>query len=213
MEASASHRPLQPEAPGGATAGIPAIANPAPLGLAAFALTTFVLSMVNSGLVSDKAEPVVFALALAYGGIGQLLAGMWEFKTGNTFGATAFSSYGAFWISFWALVTFFLKDIPAADAGHAVGLYLWAWGIFTTYMFVASLRTSVAVAVVFLLLALTFIVLGIGNSHGSAAGTGLVKIGGYLGLLTAIAAWYASFAQVVNSTFGRTLAPIGPLTH
>jgi succinate-acetate transporter protein len=213
MEASASHRPLQPEAPGGASAGVPAIANPAPLGLAAFALTTFVLSMVNSGLVSDTAEPVVFGLALAYGGIGQLLAGMWEFKTGNTFGATAFSSYGAFWISFWALVTFFVKDIPAADAGHAVGLYLWAWGIFTTYMFLASLRTSVAVAVVFLLLALTFIVLGIGNSHGSAAGTGLVKLGGYLGILTAIAAWYASFAQVINSTFGRTVAPIGLLTR
>jgi succinate-acetate transporter protein len=213
MEASASHRPLQPEAPGGASAGVPAIANPAPLGLAAFALTTFVLSMVNSGLVSDKAEPVVFGLALAYGGIAQLLAGMWEFKTGNTFGATAFSSYGAFWISFWALVMFFVKDIPAADAGHAVGLYLWAWGIFTTYMFLASLRTSVAVAVVFFLLALTFILLGIGNSHGSAAGTGLVKIGGYVGLLTAIAAWYASFAQVINSTFGRAVAPLGLLSH
>ena len=212
MEASAAHRPLQTEPTGGATAAVPAIANPAPLGLAAFALTTFVLSMVNSGLVSDKVEPVVFGLALAYGGIGQLLAGMWEFKTGNTFGATAFSSYGAFWISFWALVTFFVKDIPAADAGHAVGLYLWAWGIFTTYMFIASLRTSAAVAVVFFLLALTFILLGIGNSHGSAAGTGLVKIGGYVGLLTAIAAWYASFAQVLNSTFRSTVAPIGPLT-
>jgi uncharacterized protein len=213
MEASASHRPLQPEAPGGASAGVPAIANPAPLGLAAFALTTFVLSMVNSGLVSDKAEPVVFGLALAYGGIAQLLAGMWEFKTGNTFGATAFSSYGAFWISFWALVMFFVKDIPAADAGHAVGLYLWAWGIFTTYMFIASLRTTAAVAAVFLLLAVTFILLGIGNSHGSAAGSGLVKVGGYVGILTAIAAWYASFAQVINSTFGRTVAPLGPLSR
>jgi uncharacterized protein len=213
MEASASHRPLQPEAPGGASAGIPAIANPAPLGLAAFALTTFVLSMVNSGLVSDKAEPVVFGLALAYGGIAQLLAGMWEFKTGNTFGATAFSSYGAFWLSFWALVMFFVKDIPAADAGHAVGLYLWAWGIFTTYMFIASLRTTAAVALVFFLLAATFILLGIGNSHGSAAGTGLVKVGGYVGLLTAIAAWYASFAQVINSTFGRAVAPLGALSH
>jgi succinate-acetate transporter protein len=212
MEAS-SYRPVQEEPVGGRTAGVPAIANPAPLGLAAFALTTFVLSMVNSGLVSDKTEPVVFGLALAYGGIAQLLAGMWEFKTGNTFGATAFASYGAFWISFWALVQFFVKDIPAADAGHAVGLYLWAWGIFTTYMFIASLRTSVAVAVVFLLLALTYILLGIGNSHGSAPGAGLVKIGGYVGLLTAIAAWYASFAQVVNSTFARTVAPIGPLSH
>ena len=213
MEASAVHRPLQPETTGGVTAGVPVVANPAPLGLAAFALTTFVLSMVNSGLVSDKAEPVVFGLALAYGGIAQLLAGMWEFKTGNTFGATAFSSYGAFWLSFWALVMFFVKDIPAADAGHAVGLYLWAWGIFTTYMFIASLRTTVAVALVFLLLALTFILLGIGNSHGSAPGAGLVKIGGWVGLVTALAAWYASFAQVLNSTFGRTVAPIGPLSR
>jgi uncharacterized protein len=210
MEASASHRPLQPEAPGGASAGVPAIANPAPLGLAAFALTTFVLSMVNSGLVSDTAEPVVFGLALAYGGIGQLLAGMWEFKTGNTFGATAFSSYGAFWISFWALVTFFLKDIPKDEAGAAVGLYLWAWGIFTGYMFIASLRTTAAVALVFFLLTATFILLGIGNSGGSSS---VVKLGGYVGLATALAAWYASFAQVINSTFGRTVAPLGPLSR
>ena len=207
MEASAAHRPLQPEPTGGVTAGIPAIANPAPLGLAAFALTTFVLSMVNSGLVSDKAEPVVFGLALAYGGIAQLLAGMWEFKTGNTFGATAFSSYGAFWISFWALVMFFVKDIPAADAGHAVGLYLWAWGIFTTYMFVASLRTSGAVAAVFLFLALTFIVLAIGDY---AKSENWVKFGGWLGLVTAVLAWYASFAAVTNFTYKRTVLPTWP---
>ena len=210
MEASAAHRPLQPEAPGGASAGVPAIANPAPLGLAAFALTTFVLSMVNSGLVSDTAEPVVFGLALAYGGIGQLLAGMWEFKTGNTFGATAFSSYGAFWISFWALVTFFVKDIPKDEVGAAVGLYLWAWGIFTGYMFIASLRTTAAVALVFFLLTVTFILLGIGNSGGNSS---IVKAGGWVGLATALAAWYASFAQVINSTFGRTVAPIGPLNR
>jgi uncharacterized protein len=213
MEASAAPRPLQPEPTGGRTAGLPAIANPAPLGLAGFALTTFVLSMFNSGLVGDKGEPVVFGLALAYGGIAQLLAGMWEFKTGNTFGATAFSSYGAFWISFWALVQFFVKDIPAADAGHAVGLYLWAWGIFTGYMFIASLRTTAAVALVFLLLTVTFVLLGIGNSHGSAPGAGLVKIGGYVGIATALAAWYASFAQVINSTFGRDVAPLGPLSR
>src|SRR5690349_15321388 len=85
------------------------IANPGPLGLAAFALTTFVLSMFNAGLVGAGGEPVVFGLALAYGGLAQLLAGMWEFKTGNTFGATAFASYGAFWLSFWAFVQFFEK--------------------------------------------------------------------------------------------------------
>src|SRR4051794_24607940 len=90
------------------------IADPGPLGLAAFALTTFVLSMFNAKLVGSGGEPVVYGLALAYGGLAQLLAGMWEFKTGNTFGAVAFTSYGAFWISFWAFVTFFEKDVPKA---------------------------------------------------------------------------------------------------
>jgi succinate-acetate transporter protein len=133
---------------------------------------------------------------------------MWEFRTGNTFGATAFSSYGAFWISFWALVHFYAKDIPAADAGHAIGLYLIAWGIFTSYMFVASLRTTGAVALVFILLAITFIVLGIGNA---GAHTGIVHLGGWLGLATALAAWYASFAEVTNATFGRIVFPTVPL--
>ena len=183
-------------------------ADPGPLGLAAFALTTFVLSMFNAGLVSDKGEPVVLGLALAYGGLAQLLAGMWEFRTGNTFGAVAFTSFGAFWISFWAYVTFFAGDIPAADTGHAVGLYLIAWGIFTLYMFVASLRTTAAIAVVFALLAATFFVLGIGDA---GAHENVTKAGGWLGLATAAAAWYASFAGVTNSTFGRTVLPVRPL--
>jgi succinate-acetate transporter protein len=193
---------------GAARAVASPIANPAPLGLAAFALTTFVLSMFNSGLVGAGGEPVVLGLALAYGGIAQLLAGMWEFRTGNTFGATAFTSYGAFWLSFWAFVQFFEKDIPKADAGHAVGLYLIGWGIFTAYMFVASLRTTAAIALVFLLLAVTFIVLGIGNA---GAHSGIVKAGGWIGLATALAAWYASFAEVTNATFGRTVLPVRPL--
>src|SRR3954452_5232017 len=92
------------------------IANPAPLGLAAFALTTFVLSMFNAGLMGSGGEPVVFGLALAYGGLAQLLAGMWEFRTGNTFGAVAFTSYGSFWLSFWAYNQFFAGDVPTADA-------------------------------------------------------------------------------------------------
>jgi succinate-acetate transporter protein len=183
-------------------------ADPGPLGLAGFAMTTFVLSMFNAKLVSSGGEPVVLGLALAYGGIAQLLAGMWEFRTGNTFGAVAFSSYGAFWISFWALVVFYAPKIPAADAGHAVGLYLWAWAIFTTYMFVASLRTTGAVALVFFLLSITFILLGAGNSGGHE---NVIKWGGYVGLVTAVAAWYASFAVVTNSTFGRTVLPVMPL--
>ena len=183
-------------------------ADPGPLGLAGFAMTTFVLSMFNAKLVSSGGEPVVLGLALAYGGIAQLLAGMWEFRTGNTFGAVAFSSYGAFWISFWALVVFYAPKIPAADAGHAIGLYLWAWAIFTTYMFVASLRTTGAVALVFFLLSITFILLGAGNSGGHE---NVIKWGGYVGLVTAVAAWYASFAVVTNSTFGRTVLPVMPL--
>jgi succinate-acetate transporter protein len=185
------------------------IADPAPLGLAAFALTTFVLSMFNSGLVSEKGEPVVLGLALAYGGLAQLLAGMWEFKNNNTFGATAFTSFGAFWLSFWAFNQFFAKEITGkADLGHAVGLYLIGWGIFTAYMWIASFRVSVAVSVVFFLLAITFIVLGIGNS---GADESIVKAGGYIGLATAVAAWYASFATVTNKTFGRIVMPVKEL--
>src|SRR6266568_4650458 len=139
-------------------------ADPGPLGLAGFAMSTFVLSMFNADLVNKAGEPVVLGLALAYGGIAQLLAGMWEFRTGNTFGAVAFTSFGAFWLSYWAFVQFFADKVPAADAGHAVGLYLIARGIFTTYMFVASLRTTAAVAAVFGLLLVTFFLLGIGNA-------------------------------------------------
>ena len=215
MEASsASERHLDPAA--GSTAAqrmefIPtSIADPGPLGLAAFALTTFVLSMFNAGLVSSGGEPIVFGLALAYGGLAQLLAGMWEFRTGNTFGAVAFTSYGAFWLSFWAFVQFFEKSVPKADAGHAVGLYLIAWGIFTAYMFVASLRTTAAIALVFALLTVTFFVLGIGNA---GAHPNIVKAGGWLGLATAAAAWYASFAAVTNATFGRIVLPVRPLSR
>jgi succinate-acetate transporter protein len=164
--------------------------------------------MFNAGLVSKAGEPVVLGIALAYGGIAQLLAGMWEFRTGNTFGAVAFTSYGAFWLSFWALVTFFVGEIPAGHVGASVGLYLIAWGIFTSYMFIASLRTTAAIATVFILLAATYIVLGIGNANETES---VVEVGGWLGLATAVAAWYASFAAVTNSTFGRTILPVVPL--
>jgi succinate-acetate transporter protein len=183
------------------------VADPGPLGLAAFAMTTFVLSMFNANLVNSKGLPVVLGLALAYGGIVQLLAGMWEFRTGNTFGAVAFSSFGAFWISFWALNAFYAKEI-AGNAGHAIGLYLWAWAIFTAYMTVAALRVSVAVLLVFGLLTATFVLLAIGavGAHET-----VTHWGGYVGLATAAAAWYASFAAVVNSTFARTVLPVIPL--
>jgi uncharacterized protein len=196
-------------------------ADPGPLGLAAFAGTTFMLSLVNSGLVGTQKVPgggllpMVAALALAYGGIAQFAAGLWEFRTGNTFGAVAFCSYGAFWISFFFIVQSVGKNVPT-EVFSGLGLYLWMWGIFTAYMFIASLRTTGAVALVFLLLAITFLILGIGNSAlaGTASATnGTIKLGGYFGIATAIAAWYASFAAVINSTFGRVLAPVVPLSR
>jgi hypothetical protein len=177
------------------------------------------LSLINSGLVGSQKVPgggllpMVAALALAYGGIAQLIAGIWEFRTGNTFGAVAFCSYGAFWISFFFIVQSVGKNAPT-EIFSGLGLYLWMWGLFTAYMFIASLRTTGAVALVFLLLAITFLILGIGNS--ALAGTlnatnGTIKLGGYVGIATAIAAWYASFAAVVNSTYGRVIAPVVPL--
>lgn len=200
--------PTEADPTQGSSAGLWKPADPGPLGLTAFATTTFVLSMINANLVSGTALPVVLGLALAYGGIGQLLAGMWEFRSGNTFGATAFSSYGAFWISFFVLVQVDVAKIPAGEADSALGLYLWAWGIFTAYMFVASLRTTGAIALVFLLLAATFIVLGIGNAGGNS---GIIHVGGWLGLATAAVAWYTSFAGVCNATWGRTVLPVFPL--
>jgi uncharacterized protein len=212
MEAASVHpHPAQSVAPP-AEAPRPAAsawapANPAPLGLAAFAMTTFVLSMYNSNLVNEKGLPVVLGLALVYGGIVQILAGMWEFRTGNTFGAVAFSSFGAFWISFWALQVFYAKSI-GGNVGHSVGLYLWAWAIFTAYMTVAALRTNGSVLLVFALLTATFILLAIGavGAHKT-----VTHWGGYVGIATAAAAWYASFAAVVNSTFKRELMPVMPL--
>lgn len=184
------------------------IADPAPLGLAAFALTTFFLSFVNAGWVPATVEPVVFGLALAYGGAAQFAAGMWEFTKGNTFGATAFTSYGAFWLSFWWLTAHLPGyKIPASDVGKGVGLYLIAWGIFTAYMTVAATRVSGAVLAVFALLTITFFLLGIGDMSGTES---ITKIGGYCGILTALAAWYASFAGVTAFAFKRPLVPTGP---
>jgi uncharacterized protein len=213
-EADVAPAPADPYAGGRTAAWTPA--NPAPLGLAGFAATTFMLSMINADLVNHTALAGVLGLALAYGGIAQLIAGIWEFRTGNTFGAVAFCSYGAFWISFYFLVTVALKDVPAKEVDSVIGLYLWTWGIFTSLMFFASLRTTGAVAIVLLLLAITFIVLGIGNSA-LAGGTdtinGTIKLGGYLGLATAIAAWYTAIAAVLESTFARTVLPVFPLNR
>jgi succinate-acetate transporter protein len=194
------------------TRAVSAIADPAPLGLAAFALTTFVLSVFNSGMIKTG-DGVVLGLALAYGGIGQFAAGMWEFVKGNTFGALAFASYGAFWISFWWLLNHVPADAKGNDLNHGIGVYLLAWAIFTAYMFIGSTRVSGAVAAVFLFLALTFLFLALGKLTQSVTATnttGLYKFGGWLGIITALLAWYASFAGVTNFAFKRTVLPTYP---
>ncbi|SHE60250.1 hypothetical protein SAMN02745225_01094 [Ferrithrix thermotolerans DSM 19514] len=181
-----------------------ATADPTPLGLAAFAMTTFVLSVFNAQLLPGKLVLVVLPLALFYGGLSQLLAGMWEFKRANTFGALAFTSYGAFWMAFAAYVHFIAGVLPPAIAYKATGIFLLAWTIFTFYMTIASFGVSGIVAAIFVALALTFLVLTIGTFGSSIA---ITKIGGYLGILTAILAWYGSFAGVTNATFGKTILP------
>jgi len=171
----------------------------------AFGLTTLLLSFINAGIIPADSLPVVLATAIPFGGAAQVLAGMWEFRTGNTFGATAFTSYGMFWISFVLIFTVFAKALPA-DPTPIVGLYLFGWGIFTLYMFIASLGgASRAVSLVFILLALTFFALAIGAWGKS---TSWNNIGGYLGIATAVAAIYTSFAGVANANFKRTLLPI-----
>ncbi|NUR31161.1 MAG: acetate uptake transporter [Catenulispora sp.] len=184
------------------------IADPAPLGLAGFAMTTFILSFVNADIISEKGSgDVVLGLALFYGGIAQFLAGMWEYRRGNTFGATAFSSFGAFWLSYWAIVHFG----TGGDAYKTVGLYLFAWFVFTGYMTVAALRTNGAVLAVFVLLTITFLFLAIGAWQNAATPpAAFTRIGGWLGIATAVAAWYASFASVVNETHKRQWFPTWP---
>jgi hypothetical protein len=205
---SASNAETMPAGAESASPAAPVIADPGPLGLAAFAMTTFVLSVFNSNIISDaKLEAVVLPLALFYGGLGQFAAGMWEFRKGNTFGATAFSSFGAFWLSYAAYVKFVVPDLPTATAYKATGVYLLAWAIFTGYMFLASLRVSGAVAAVFLTLTGTFVLLCIGAL---AQNTTVTHAGGIVGLVTAGFAWYASFAVVTNETWKRTVLPTFP---
>ncbi|HKW22416.1 MAG TPA: acetate uptake transporter [Ktedonobacterales bacterium] len=195
----------------------PLLADPAPLGLMGFGLTTFILSLVNAGVLKGAADiKVVIGLAVFYGGLAQLLAGMWEFRNGNTFGATAFSSYGAFWLSFAALlipgfgITF---GTTAGPASSAVGWYLIGWAIITGMLALGTFRLNGALVVVFVLLFLAYVVLGIGFINGTKPGEGLIAVGGWIGVLTAIAAWYTALAGVLRGVSGGKIAlPIMPMS-
>lgn len=183
------------------------IADPAPLGLAAFALTTFLLSAANAGWMKSATGDAWLGYAFAYGGLAQLLAGMWEFRNRNVFGATAFASYGSFWIGLglWALLVA-PHALSATAAGHDIGWILLSFAIFNTYMLICSTQVNSAVFAVFLTLEVTEIILFIGQF---ANNTSVVKIGGYVGVLTALVAWYTSFAGVLNGISGRAVAPVG----
>ncbi|HET9968836.1 MAG TPA: acetate uptake transporter [Streptosporangiaceae bacterium] len=183
------------------------IADPAPLGLAAFAATTFLLSAANAGWMSKATGDAWLGYAFAYGGFSQLLAGMWEFRNRNVFGATAFSTYGGFWIGLglWALLVAPKATSPAA-ASHDIAWILLTFAIINTYLLILSTQVNMAVFLVFLTLEITEIVLVIGNFAGS---TGTVKFGGYVGLVTALVAFYTSAAGVSNGLAGRLRFPVG----
>ena len=186
------------------------VADPGPLGLAGFAMTTFMLSLFNVGLfkfggANGASLSGAISLAFIYGGVAQFAAGMWEFARKNTFGALAFTSYGSFWIG----IYFFINFQGGLAVKGALGVYLLAWTIFTLYMTVAAAKTSMAVFSVFVALSLAFIFLTIGNWNGGHAN--MVKIGGWLGIVTAALAWYASAAGVINETHGKVVLPVGPM--
>ncbi len=183
------------------------VADPAPLGLGAFAMTTLALSLFNTNIWPAAIFPAL-ALALVYGGFAQLLAGMWEFVRKNTFGALAFTSYGAFWISYYVFVHFLIPTLKVGVANQAAGVFLLGWTILTFYLMIASMRVSGAVLGVFVALTVTFVLLTIGAFQ---ANSGITHAGGWAGIVTAAIAFYASAAGVINETFKKPLIPVFPL--
>ena len=189
-----------------------AFANPAPLGLVGFGLTTVVLSLINAGVLPIGGEQVVIPLAFAYGGLIQMIAGLLEFRTGNTFGTVAFLSYGAFW--WWFALLILLGGHGVLDLSHAgstIAVTLIGWGVFTLFMWISTFRLSRALWLIFLTLWITFFLLGFGDLLAIHA---LNKAGGAVGLVCGLMAMYTSFALVTNATFGRTVIPVGaPSAH
>ncbi|KAJ5765453.1 hypothetical protein N7520_005012 [Penicillium odoratum] len=191
--------------------------NPAPLGLCAFALTTFVLSAINMGAADITAPNIVVALAFGYGGLVQLLAGMWEMAVGNTFGATALSSYGGFWLSFAIVLTpggfEIATELGGADTknfNYSFGLFLMGWFIFTTILVFCTLKSTVAFFLLFFFLDITFLLLGIAylQGGGTAANPKIAKAGGLFGLLAAFAAWYNALAGIADTSNSFFICPV-----
>jgi len=177
--------------------------NPAPLGLIGFASTTWLLSMINAGWASADGLGIVLVMAIAYGGTAQSLAGILAYIRGNTFATVAFLSYGAFWWSFFLFVKFFVGKTPEPF----VGWYLFVWGVFTFYMWIASFRHNMVLQLVFLTLWITFLLLAIGKWFGADF---IGTLGGYMGLICALLAAYLSAAEVINGDYQREVLPVGP---
>lgn len=181
-------------------------ANPAPLGLLGFGMTTVLLNLANAGIIGLGS--MILAMGVFYGGLAQVVAGIEEWKKKNTFGATAFTSYGLFWLSLVALI-FFGKWgwINAQDTGGMVA-YLIMWGIFTFVMYIGTLRLSRALQVVFLTLFLLFFLLAAGDATGSKI---IHTIAGYEGIFCGLSAIYTGLAQVLNEVYGKIVWPLGPV--
>ena len=180
------------------------ICNPAPLGLAAFGLTTLVLNAFNSGLVDKASEGLVWPLGIFFGGMAQFAAAMWEAKKNNTFGFTAFSSFGAFWLAFAVMELLVMNGAMQPIPKGGLTVFLVAWGIFTTYMFIGTIKISVALQLLFAALIVLFFLLAWGVHNPDVH-----KIAGYEGLFTAGVALYASAAQVINEAWGKYVLPLG----
>ncbi len=181
-------------------------ANPAPLGLMGFGLTTLLLNIHNAGYI--ELSSMILAMGIFYGGLAQVIAGMIDFRKGNEFGATAFSSYGLFWLSLVALVVFPDWGLGVEPSGRAMGWYLFSWGAFTAIMFVGSLRTTRALQLVFATLAVLFFLLAAADWTGSET---IREIAGWEGIVTALLALYTATAQIWNDVYGRVVLPLGTL--
>ena len=179
-------------------------ANPAPLGLMGFGMTTVLLNIHNAGFF--ELDAMILAMGIFFGGMAQVVAGIMEFKKNNTFGTTAFTSYGFFWMALVGLniLPEMGYGVPAKSLSMAAFLFM--WGVFTFFMFIATLRISKALQVVFGTLALLFFLLAIGNFTGSAL---ILTIAGYEGIICGFTAIYAAMAQVINESYGKEILPIG----
>ncbi len=181
-------------------------ANPAPLGLMGFGLTTVLLNLTNAGFISIGS--VILAMGIFYGGIAQIIAGVMEWKKKNTFGTVAFTSYGFFWISLVALLVMPRFGIAEASDRSAMAAYLFVWGIFTVVLFVATLKMNRALMLVFFSLVVLFVLLGVGDATGNPT---ITRIAGFEGLLCGLGAIYLGAAQILNEVYGRKVLPIGEL--